>query len=99
MSADPKLGDKDYPYWIDQFNKEYKGYELWFYESVRDYKGRKHSDTADAYRVFMIACNNLCGWEYEDNTRMDVVNKLKAATEDNPLEINGEFFFSVKEDE
>lgn len=80
-----------YPYWKPDFDKEFKGYEVWYSERK---PRRKYADLADSYRVFMILCNN--NWE---KSRMEVLQMLKDATFEKPIQINNEFFWTEKQDE
>ena len=80
-----------YPYWKDEFDKEFdsKHYQVWYRE--RGWH-KSTSDVADAYRVFMILCN-----EY-GKSRMEVLKMLKEATEENPIEYHGETFWTESMD-
>lgn len=82
--------DPQYPYWKPDFDKEFKGLEVIYRE---DGWPKNTEDVADAYRVFMILCNN----RYE-HTRKETLQYLKDATEENPIVINNERFWTVKLD-
>lgn len=77
----------EYPYWSNEFYWEFKGLQVYYKESKRS----KIEDMADSYRVFMILCNNN-----SDKSRMEVLDMLKNATEENPVEIQGEVFWTEK---
>lgn len=81
----------DYPYWKLEFDKEFKGYQVWYSEGGSKPR-RKYADLADEYRVFMILCNN--NWE---KTRMEVLSMLKEATFERPIQIENEWFWTEKE--
>ena len=81
-------GTKDYPYWKNEFDREFKDFEIWYCE------GRlieRLADKADAYRVFMIYCNNN---QSETKSRMDCLNELKQYTFEKPLKMGNEFFWT-----
>lgn len=80
-------GTSNYPYWREEFDREFKGYELLYRE-----KGWGNvSDIADAYRVFMILCN-----QNYNTPRMEIIAQLKNATEENPIKYQNETFWSEK---
>ena len=79
-----------YPYWKSDFDKEMKGYEVW-YRALLPGGKKTNEDMADGYRVFMIMCNNN-----HEMPRMDVLNMLKAATEENPIKIGSEIMWCEK---
>jgi hypothetical protein len=87
MNEESTLNTPSYPYWIHEFNKEFdsKHFDVWYRERGWGDK----SDIADGYRVYMILCNHNYA-----KTRMDVLNMLKSATEENPIEYQGEFFWT-----
>lgn len=82
------LNDINYPYWSSEFEKEFKGYEVLYRE---DSWSIDTIEYADSYRVFMIMCNNQ-----SDRNRMDILNELKNSTEDNPIRIQNEIFWTIK---
>lgn len=81
------VGTNQYPYWKNEFDKEFGPLDVWYWE-----KGWKKNemDLADSYRVFMILCNN----KTENESRMDILNKLKKATAENPIEYQNEKFWT-----
>lgn len=97
MNLDSIKGTDDYPYWSNEFFNEFKGLEI-LYVKEKNYdkekkqvKVNRYIDSADSYRVFMILCNNN-----SSKSRMKVLQMLKDATEENPLQINDEIFWTSK---
>lgn len=83
-----------YPYWKNDFEKEFGNTIVWYVPARYYNKEKKQAklsiiDSADSYRVFMILCNNNF-----DKTRMEVLEMLRNATEENPIVINDEVFWS-----
>lgn len=79
----------NYPYWLEEFNKEFKDYQVYYRE---DGWPKNVDDSADSYRVFMILCNNR-----PNQSRMETLTELKQATEENPIRINDEIFWTEKD--
>jgi hypothetical protein len=80
-----------YPYWKPDYDKEMRGYTVYYRE---DGWPKDTEDTADGYRVFMIMCNIFAN---ESTTRMQVLEQLKNATEENPIKMGGEIFWCEKD--
>jgi len=82
--------EAEYPYWKPDFDKEFKGYEVWYNRGKKP--RHKYADLADSYRVFMILCNNNF-----PKSRKDVLQMLKDATFEHPIQINDEWFWTEKD--
>lgn len=96
MESTSTKGTANYPYWSNEFADEFKGLEVLyveeqFYNKEKKRARTKYIDTADSYRVFMILCNNNYNM-----SRMEVLNVLKNATEENPVIIQNEIFWTEK---
>lgn len=81
-------GTPQYPYWKNEFDKEFKGYELWYSENQPSIR---RADTADSYRVFMIYCN-----QNSQKPRLECVEDLKKATFTEPIKLGNEYFWAEK---
>ncbi len=89
-------GTPNYPYWSNEFMAEFKGLEVLYVDEKHYNKEKKRArlkyiDTADSYRVFVILCNNNYNM-----SRAEVLDMLKKATEENPIIIQNEIFWTDK---
>jgi hypothetical protein len=80
----------EYPYWEEEFDELFKGFELIYRD---DSWPKRSTDVADAYRVFMILCNS----RGSNESRMDILNKLKLSSRENPIRVKNEVFWSSKQ--
>jgi hypothetical protein len=82
---------KDFPYWKEEFEPLYKGYQAWYNEVGPNYP-IKYDDWGDAHRIFMIQCNYLY-----PKSRLEVLEILKNATRENPIKYQDGIYWSERE--
>jgi len=83
----------EFPYWKSDYDQLMKGLEVWYQEIPP----LEEAEVIDGYYLFMSMCGDP--EIYKGRTRKEILQLLKDATEDKPLEYRGEFFWCEKENE